>query len=87
MIKEYKGLVNIVGPLIFIDNVKGVKYEELVEIELSDKTKRSGKVLEVHNDKALIQVFEGTSGIDIDKTKTRFLGRGIQISLSKDMLG
>jgi len=87
MIKEYKGLVNIVGPLILVENVKDVKYEELVEIELGDKTRRSGKVLEVHNDKALVQVFEGTYGIDIDKTKTRFLGRGIQISLSKDMLG
>ena len=87
MIKEYKGLVNIVGPLILVENVKDVKYEELVEIELADKSRRSGKVLEVINDKALVQVFEGTSGIDIDKTKTRFLGRGIQIPLSQDMLG
>jgi len=87
MIKEYKGLVNIVGPLILVENVKDVKYEELVEIELADKSRRSGKVLEVQNDKALVQVFEGTSGIDIDKTKTRFLGRGIQIALSGDMLG
>jgi V/A-type H+-transporting ATPase subunit B len=87
MIKEYKGLVNIVGPLILVENVKDVKYEELVEIELADKSRRSGKVLEVMYDKALVQVFEGTSGIDIDKTKTRFLGRGIQIPLSQDMLG
>ncbi|MDD3803323.1 MAG: V-type ATP synthase subunit B [bacterium] len=87
MIKEYKGLVNIVGPLILVENVKDVKYEELVEIELSDKSRRSGKVLEVNQDKALVQVFEGTSGIDIDGTKTRFLGRGIQIALSGEMLG
>ncbi|MGE3062792.1 MAG: V-type ATP synthase subunit B [bacterium] len=87
MIKEYKGLVNIVGPLILVENVKDVKYEELVEIELADKSRRTGKVLEVNGDKALVQVFEGTSGIDIDKTKTRFLGRGIQIALSKEMLG
>lgn len=87
MIKEYKGLVNIMGPLILVEGVSGVKYEELVEIQLSDGSKKNGKVLEVNQDKALVQVFEGTTGIDIDKTRTRFLGHGITIGVSKDMLG
>ncbi|MDI6701125.1 MAG: V-type ATP synthase subunit B [bacterium] len=87
MIKEYKGLVNIMGPLILVEGVSGVKYEELVEIELPDGSKKNGKVLEVNQDKALVQVFEGTTGIDIDKTRTRFLGHGINIGVSKDMLG
>lgn len=87
MIKEYKGLVNIMGPLILVEGVSGVKYEELVEIELPDKSKKNGKVLEVSGNKALVQVFEGTTGIDIERTKTRFLGHGIYIGVSKDMLG
>ncbi len=87
MIKEYKGLVNIMGPLILVEGVSGVKYEELVEIELPDKSKKNGKVLEVNGNKALVQVFEGTTGIDIERTKTRFLGHGIHIGVSKDMLG
>ncbi len=87
MLKEYQSVVNISGPLMLIEGVEGIKYEELVEIELSDGTLRSGKVLEVNRDKALVQVFEGTTGIDVNKTKVRFLGRGIELELSKDMLG
>jgi len=87
MLKEYKSIVNITGPLMLVEGVEGVKYEELVEIELPDSSKRSGKVLEVNRDKALVQVFEGTSGIDVEKTKVRFLSRGIQLDLSEDMLG
>lgn len=87
MLKEYKSVANISGPLMLIEGVEGVKYEELVEIELPDKSKRNGKVLEVNNDKALVQVFEGTDGIDVEKTKVRFLGRGIELELSADMLG
>lgn len=87
MLKEYRSVANISGPLMLIEGVEGVKYEELVEIELPDKSKRNGKVLEVNNDKALVQVFEGTDGIDVEKTKVRFLGRGIELELSADMLG
>ncbi len=87
MLKEYNSIINISGPLMLVEGVEGVKYEELVEIRLADNTKRTGKVLEVNNDKALVQVFEGTTGIDVEKTKVRFLGRGIELELSKDILG
>lgn len=87
MLKEYNSVINISGPLMLVEGVEDVKYEELVEIRLPDNTKRTGKVLEVNHDKALVQVFEGTTGIDVDKTKVRFLGRGIELELSEDMLG
>lgn len=87
MLKEYRSVSNITGPLMLIEGVEGVKYEELVEIVLPDGTRRNGRVLEVDRDKALVQVFEGTTGIDIDKTRIRFLGRGIEMYVSPDILG
>ena len=87
MLKEYKSIVNISGPLLLVEGVEGVKYEELVDIKLGDGTQRSGIVLEVDRDRALVQVFEGTSGIDSEKTRVRFLGRGSQMYLSEDILG
>ncbi len=76
MLKEYKSIVNISGPLLHVEGLEGVKYEELVEIRLVDGSIRNGKVLEVDGDKALVQVFEGTTGIETEKTSVRFLGRG-----------
>ena len=73
MLKEYKSITNISGPLLMVEGVEGVKYEELVDIKLNDGSLRSGKVLEVDRDKALVQVFEGTSGIDLENTSVRFL--------------
>ncbi len=87
MQKDYKGISNISGPLMLVENVEGVKYGELAEIKLADGTVRNGQVLEVEEDKALVQVFEGTTGIDARNTKTRFLGRGIEMYLSEDILG
>jgi len=87
MLKEYKSIVNISGPLLLVEGVEGVKYEELVDIRLDDGTLRSGRVLEVEGDKALVQVFEGTSGIDSQETRIRFLGRGTHMYLSEDILG
>lgn len=87
MIKEYSTITEVNGPLIIVNRVSDVKYDELVEIELSDGEKRRGQVLEVSEDKAIVQMFEGTSGIDIAYTKVRFLGRVIEISVSMDMLG
>ncbi len=84
---EYNTVTDISGPLLFVEGVEGAKYAELVEISLPDGTKRTGQVLMVEEDKALVQVFEGTQGIDIDKTKVRFLARGIEMPLSADMLG
>jgi V/A-type H+-transporting ATPase subunit B len=87
MLKEYKSIVNISGPLLHVEGLEGVKYEELVEIRLADGSIRNGKVLEVDGDKALVQVFEGTTGIETEKTSVRFLGRGIHMYVSPDILG
>ncbi len=87
MLKEYKSITNISGPLLVVEGVEGVKYEELVEIRLNDGTLRNGRVLEVEGDKALIQVFEGTRSIGTENIKVRFLGRGIHMYLSPDILG
>ncbi|MBM3709183.1 MAG: V-type ATP synthase subunit B [Actinobacteria bacterium] len=87
MLKEYKSITNISGPLLVVEGVDGVKYEELVELSLDDGTLRNGRVLEVEGDKALIQVFEGTRSIETENTKVRFLGRGIHMYLSPDILG
>jgi V/A-type H+/Na+-transporting ATPase subunit B len=87
MLKEYKSIINISGPLLLVEGVDGVKYEELVDIKLGDGSLRTGRVLEVEKDRALVQVFEGTSGIDSENTRIRFLGRGAQMYLSQDILG
>jgi len=87
MLKEYKSITTISGPLLHVEGVEGVKYEELVDIKLGDGSIRSGRVLEVNRDNALVQVFEGTSGIDSENTSVRFLGRGTHMYVSSDILG
>ena len=87
MFKEFQSVESIAGPLVIVDEVSGVKYAELVEITLRNGAKRRGQVLEVNQDRALVQVFEGTSGIDIPDTRVRFLGRGVTVALSEEMLG
>lgn len=87
MLKEYRSITNIYGPLLIVEGVENVKYEELVEVEISEGILRNGRVLEVEGDKALVQIFEGTRGIDTEKSRVRFLGRGIQMYLSPDILG
>ncbi|TES92559.1 MAG: V-type ATP synthase subunit B [Candidatus Cloacimonadota bacterium] len=87
MYKDYLTITNISGPLLIVDKVNDIKFGELVEIFLPDGDKRKGQVLEVNRSTALIQVLEGTSGIDIDKSKVRFLGREIELGVSMDMLG
>ncbi len=84
---EYQAVNDISGPLLLVEGVEDVKYAELVEIILPGGEIRHGQVLQVERDKALIQVFEGTTGIDTPKTKVRFLARGIELPLSVDMLG
>lgn len=87
MLKEYKTIKEIVGPLMLVDGVSGVKYDELVEITLDDGSIRRGKVLEVNDDKALVQLFEGSHGIRMATAKARFLGRPLELGCSVDMLG
>ncbi len=84
---EYQAVNDISGPLLLVEGVDDVKYAELVEIILPGGEVRHGQVLQVEGDKALIQVFEGTTGIDTPETKVRFLARGIELPLSVDMLG
>ncbi len=87
MLKEYKTIREVVGPLMLVDGVEGVKYDELVEIEQANGEIRNGKVLEINGDKALVQLFEGSSGLQISTAKARFLGKSIEIAVSEDMLG
>ncbi|MCS7250119.1 MAG: V-type ATP synthase subunit B [candidate division WOR-3 bacterium] len=86
-IKYHKKISEISGPLILIKGVEGAKYLELVEIIVGEKERRLGQVLEVYEDKALVQVFEGTREIDLSETKVRFLGEGIKMPLSRDIVG
>jgi len=87
MIKEYQTVTSIAGPLLIAEKIEGAKYDEVVEIELQNGEVRTGKILEVEGDKILLQVFEGTSGLEIKSTKLRLKGRGLEINLSPEMLG
>lgn len=87
MVKEYQTVAEISGPLMLVEEVEGVKYEELVEIELPGGEIRHGKVLEIDQDRALVQLFEGATGVDVYRSKVRFLGKGVELSVSEDMLG
>jgi V/A-type H+-transporting ATPase subunit B len=87
MLKEYLTVREVVGPLILVEEVSGVKYEELVKIKLGSGEERMGRVLEVNGDKALVQLFEGTRGINIYSSRVSFLGKEIELGLSEDILG
>ncbi len=87
MYKEYKTIKEVVGPLMLVEGVDGVGYNELVEITQKNGEVRRGKVLEVKGDKAVVQLFESSQGLEISTSKARFLGRGIELAVSEDMLG
>ena len=87
MIKEYRTVTEVVGPLMMVEGVEGVKYDELVEIEMHTGEKRRGKVLEIDGSKAMVQIFEGSTGINLKGTKVKFLGKPLEIGVSEDMLG
>ncbi|MFU8891734.1 MAG: V-type ATP synthase subunit B [Anaerosomatales bacterium] len=84
---DYRTLSYVTGPLIFVENVHGVAYDEMVAIRMPDASRRSGQVLEVSGTTAVIQVFEGTQGIDVDATEVRFLEEVARIDVSPDLLG
>ena len=86
-IREYMTVRDIVGPLLLVERVQEAKYDELVEIEFPDGSVGLGNVLEVEGDKALIQSFEGTRGLDVSNTRVRFRGRGMELAVSRDILG
>ncbi len=84
---QYRGLDRMDGPLIFVDDVHNVGYDELVEIHAPDGSSRQGTVLEVSGNQAIVQVLEGTTGLSNDNTNVRFTGQPVSIRVSKDMLG
>lgn len=84
---EYMGLNNIDGPLAVIDGLKNASNEELVTMSLPDGTKRLGKIVALEGERAVIQVFEGTSGLSLVNTKTRLMGKPMTLALSREILG
>ncbi|CAM6103877.1 unnamed protein product [Calypogeia fissa] len=84
---EYRTVVGVAGPLVILDKVKGPKFSEIVNIRLGDGTVRRGQVLEVDGERAVVQVFEGTSGIDNKHTTIEFTGDVLRTPVSLDMLG
>ena len=87
MIKEYRTIQEVAGPLMLVQGVDKVTYNELAEIELPSGEVRRCKVLEVDGSNALVQLFESSAGINLAQSKVRFLGHGIELGVSPDMLG
>lgn len=84
---QYIGLSEINGSLVALDHVKGVGYDEIANIRLSDGTERVGRIVEISGEKAILQVFEGTKGLSLTNTKTSFTGKPMELALSEEMLG
>jgi V/A-type H+-transporting ATPase subunit B len=87
MILDYIGLEEINGSLIVLDDVENASFEEVVDIRLSDGTKRQGRIVQMEGKRAVIQVFEGTRGISLDNTRTRLMGHPMEMPLSPEILG
>ncbi|OQB14808.1 MAG: V-type sodium ATPase subunit B [Firmicutes bacterium ADurb.Bin193] len=87
VIKEYRTISEVAGPLMLVKDVEGVTYQELGEIELSNGETRRCRVLEIDGTNAVVQLFENSAGLNLAQSKVRFLGRGIELAVSKDMLG
>lgn len=87
MIKEYKTISEVVGPLMLVEDVEGVTYDELGEIVLPNGEKRLCKVLEVNGSNAMVQLFESSAGINLSESTVKFLGRGTQLKVSPEMMG
>jgi len=87
MIREYKTIEEVAGPLMLVRRVEGVKYDELGEIVMPDGSVRRCRVLEVNGNDVLVQLFESAAGINISDSKVRFTGHGVELPVSKDMLG
>ncbi|MBN1125198.1 MAG: V-type ATP synthase subunit B [Sedimentisphaerales bacterium] len=87
MLKEYRTVTEIAGPLMLVEGVEGAKYGQIVDIEIADGSTRHGQILQVEADKVLVQVFEGTEGIDVDNSTVRFLGKPMELGVSPEILG
>ena len=84
---EYLGLSSINGPLVVLEGVQDAFYDEIVEFTVDRKTKKIGRIIELFEDKAIIQVFEGTENMSLNNTRTRLTGRPMEVTLAPDMLG
>ncbi|KAK3056888.1 Vacuolar ATP synthase subunit B [Extremus antarcticus] len=84
---RYNTIGGVNGPLVILENVKFPRFNEIVTITLPDGTERSGQVLEARGNRAVVQVFEGTTGIDVKRTKVEFTGHNLKLGVSEDMLG
>jgi len=84
---DYRTVGGVNGPLVIMDNIKFPKFDEIVNLTLPDGSKRTGKVLEIQGKKAVVQVYEGTSGIDVKETHAEFTGKPATIAVSEDVLG
>lgn len=87
MPKEYKTIREVVGPLMLVDHVEGVKYDELVQIRQENGEIRVGKVLEINEDKAMVQLFDSSQGLKIATSKAMFLGHGIELKVAPNIVG
>ena len=83
---QHIGLKEVNGPLVALDNVKGVGYDEVAKIRLEDGTERLGRVVEISGE-VVLQVFEGTKGLSLENTRTKFTGKPMEMPLSKEVLG
>ena len=86
MIKEYKTISEVAGPLMLVRNVENVTYDELGEIVLPSGETRLCKVLEINGSDVLVQLFESSAGINLKESTVRFLGKGTQLGVSPEML-
>lgn len=84
---EYRTIAGVQGPLVILECVKSPRYAEIVNVTLGDGEQRVGQVLEVAGNKAIVQIFEGTSGIDNTKTRCKFMGDVLKMPISEEMLG
>ena len=81
------GLSEINGPLVALEGIHGVGFEEMVELELQDGTTRTGRIVQMEGDRCIIQVFEGTRGLSLQNTTTTILGHPVEMELSRELLG
>lgn len=84
---SYLGLSEINGPLVVLEGVKNASYDEIVEITIEEKHKKIGRIVEVYEDKAVIEVFEGTAEMSLNNTQTKLTGHPMELALSEDILG
>ena len=84
---QYVGLKEINGPLVVLDNVDNASFDEVVEIRLDDGTQRLGRVVEISGKRVVLQVFEGTKGLSMTNTRTKFTGKPMELALSSEILG